>query len=142
MGSIACRSWRRAFAVLVVVAGTAGCGLPEAPDSAGTETILGPTAAGLATGQDQLSADDPQQGAAQQVEQPPGTAEGQLAPPSTQGVCGAGHWEQRDIGWGCNTCNGYPMEKIEHYKRWCWDGVGCGGCEAWQYQYYYCMPGC
>ncbi|HLT38574.1 MAG TPA: hypothetical protein VK034_19940 [Enhygromyxa sp.] len=62
----------------------------------------------------------------------------QLIPPPANGVCG-GYWENKPhVDWqGCGTCThnimGYERDGNLGlwWRRWCWTGVGCTGCEPW-----------
>ena len=74
----------------------------------------------------------------------------ELAPPVTNGTCG-GYWENKpgpvDLQ-GCGTCMHTIPEPDRAgnlglwWKRWCWTGNGCWGCEPWVVSSTKCYDSC
>jgi hypothetical protein len=73
-----------------------------------------------------------------QFEEDPPTHATDLNLPS-EGICDKGHWDysRPPTYLGCGTCtNTYPEPDRPGnmawlYRRWCWEGPGCGGCGQW-----------
>lgn len=63
---------------------------------------------------------------------------GEITVPPQKGLCG-GYWEYSGYAdfQGCGTCvHTVPDPDRDGnlaywYKRWCWTGWGCGGCDPW-----------
>lgn len=69
------------------------------------------------------------------------------APHVAEGVCQSGYYDYKYEEKGCDTCifsAGNPGQKIDVYRRWCYNAPSppsCG-CEGWEYQFYSCSDDC
>jgi hypothetical protein len=74
---------------------------------------------------------------------------GEITAPPSKGTCG-GYWETSTYAdfQGCGTCTHTIPEPDRDgnlaywYRRWCWTGWGCSGCEPWVVVSTQCYDNC